>query len=74
MPCCFRYSPVVAFAHAGKNRRYTFIECKNDINCMLDLAKICDVVRVWLCHEGILPSIPPLCFCFYCSCLVGSLL
>ncbi|EGD81272.1 hypothetical protein PTSG_11309 [Salpingoeca rosetta] len=28
---------------AGKNRRYTFIECKNDMNAMLDLAKICDV-------------------------------
>lgn len=28
----------------GKKRRITFIECNNDINCMIDLAKVCDLV------------------------------
>jgi ribosome biogenesis protein BMS1 len=29
---------------AGKNRRLTFIECSNDINAMIDVAKIADLV------------------------------
>ncbi|RKP17090.1 AARP2CN-domain-containing protein, partial [Rozella allomycis CSF55] len=29
---------------AGKNRRLTFIECANDINAMIDVAKIADLV------------------------------
>ncbi|GFO38107.1 ribosome biogenesis protein bms1 [Plakobranchus ocellatus] len=28
---------------AGKNRRITFIECNNDINCMIDVGKIADL-------------------------------
>uniref|UniRef100_A0A0B7A613 Bms1-type G domain-containing protein n=1 Tax=Arion vulgaris TaxID=1028688 RepID=A0A0B7A613_9EUPU len=28
---------------AGKNRRLTFIECNNDINCMIDIGKIADL-------------------------------
>ncbi|KAF0989749.1 hypothetical protein HZS_7668 [Henneguya salminicola] len=28
----------------GKNQRVTLIECNNDINCMIDLAKIADLV------------------------------
>jgi ribosome biogenesis protein BMS1 len=28
----------------GKNRRLTFIECKNDINAMTDIAKAADLV------------------------------
>ncbi|XP_059163820.1 ribosome biogenesis protein BMS1 homolog [Physella acuta] len=28
---------------AGKNRRLTFIECNNDINCMIDVGKIADL-------------------------------
>lgn len=29
---------------SGKKRRLTFIECNNDINCMIDIAKIADLV------------------------------
>lgn len=29
---------------AAKKRRLTFIECGNDINCMIDLAKVVDLV------------------------------
>ena len=29
---------------AAKKRRLTFIECNNDINCMIDLAKVVDLV------------------------------
>ncbi|XP_071805249.1 ribosome biogenesis protein BMS1 homolog [Asterias amurensis] len=29
---------------SGKKRRLTFIECNNDINCMIDLAKVADLV------------------------------
>lgn len=29
---------------SGKKRRITFIECNNDINCMVDLAKVADLV------------------------------
>lgn len=30
----------------GKKRRLTFIECNNDINTMIDLAKVADLVSV----------------------------
>ncbi|MPC27619.1 Ribosome biogenesis protein BMS1 [Portunus trituberculatus] len=29
---------------AGKKRRLTFIEVNNDINCMIDIAKVADIV------------------------------
>lgn len=29
---------------SGKKKRLTFIECVNDINCMVDIAKIADLV------------------------------
>ncbi|ESO87420.1 hypothetical protein LOTGIDRAFT_166570 [Lottia gigantea] len=29
---------------AGKQRRITFLECSNDINCMIDIGKIADLV------------------------------
>lgn len=29
---------------SGKKRRITFIECNNDINCMVDIAKVADLV------------------------------
>lgn len=29
---------------SGKKRRVTFMECNNDINCMIDLAKVADLV------------------------------
>ena len=29
---------------SGKKRRLTIIECNNDINCMIDIAKIADLV------------------------------
>eukprot|EP00794_Sanderia_malayensis_P010984 gene10984-12147_t len=29
---------------SGKKRRITFIECNNDINCMIDIAKVADLV------------------------------
>lgn len=36
----------------GKNRRLTFIECQNDMNAMIDVAKVSrwssDVVTLWL--------------------------
>ena len=30
--------------HPGKNRRLTFFECNNDLNSMMDIAKIADLV------------------------------
>ncbi|EFN64487.1 Ribosome biogenesis protein BMS1-like protein [Camponotus floridanus] len=29
---------------AGKKRRITFMECNNDVNCMIDIAKVADLV------------------------------
>ena len=29
---------------AGKKRRVTFVEVNNDINCMIDVAKVADIV------------------------------
>lgn len=31
---------------SGKKRRLTFVECNNDINTMIDLAKVADLVSV----------------------------
>ena len=33
---------------AGRKRRMTFIECTNDINMMIDVAKVADLVCVFL--------------------------
>lgn len=33
-------------AAPGKKRRLTFMECNNDINSMIDLAKVADLVSV----------------------------
>lgn len=30
---------------SGRKRRITFIECRNDINSMIDVAKIADLVN-----------------------------
>uniref|UniRef100_A0A673LQ00 BMS1 ribosome biogenesis factor n=1 Tax=Sinocyclocheilus rhinocerous TaxID=307959 RepID=A0A673LQ00_9TELE len=35
---------------SGKKRRLTFIECNNDINSMIDLAKVADLVSAGLHH------------------------
>lgn len=35
----------------GKKRRITFIECNNDINCMIDIAKVADLVLL-LCDAS----------------------
>ena len=32
------------FLIVGKNRRITFVEVNNDINCMIDIAKVADMV------------------------------
>lgn len=38
---------IFAFIHSsGKARRLTFVECNNDINTMIDLAKVADLVSV----------------------------
>jgi ribosome biogenesis protein BMS1 len=37
----------VFFFSVGRKRRITFIECRNDINSMIDVAKIADLVS-WL--------------------------
>lgn len=34
------------FFIVGKKRRLTFIECNNDINSMIDLAKVADLVSL----------------------------
>lgn len=34
----------------GKKRRLTLIECNNDINSMIDLAKVADLVSAGLHH------------------------
>ena len=31
---------------AGKKRRLTLIECGNDLNTMIDIAKVADLVRI----------------------------
>lgn len=31
---------------SGKKRRLTFVECNNDINCMIDIAKVADLVSI----------------------------
>lgn len=42
---------------SGKKRRLTLIECNNDINSMIDVAKIADLVSS---HRQLLLSIPML--------------
>jgi hypothetical protein len=51
---------------AGKKRRLTFFECPNDMNAMLDIAKVADLVLLVVdAHFGFemvllsLPSSPP---------------
>lgn len=36
----------------GKKRRLTFMECNNDINTMIDLAKVADLVSVLFRANG----------------------
>lgn len=38
------YNGVCVFL--GKKRRLTVIECNNDINSMIDIAKVADLVRI----------------------------
>lgn len=33
----------------GKKQRLTLIECSNDLDCMMDLAKVADLVSVYVC-------------------------
>ena len=33
---------------AGKNKRFTFIECNNDLNSMIDVAKVADLVLLMI--------------------------
>ena len=33
---------------AGKKRRLTLIECGNDLNTMIDIAKVADLVRIYM--------------------------
>uniref|UniRef100_A0A8C4NHY6 Uncharacterized protein n=1 Tax=Eptatretus burgeri TaxID=7764 RepID=A0A8C4NHY6_EPTBU len=41
---------------AGKQRRVTLIECKNDLGCMIDLAKVADLVSLGFSVLLILPE------------------
>lgn len=44
---CLKWSFVELYSHyyfLGKNRRITFVEVNNDINCMIDVAKVADLV------------------------------
>lgn len=36
--------PLYWFLISGKKKRLTFIEVNNDINCMIDIAKVADIV------------------------------
>uniref|UniRef100_A0A8C2FFN6 Uncharacterized protein n=1 Tax=Cyprinus carpio TaxID=7962 RepID=A0A8C2FFN6_CYPCA len=42
---------------SGKKRRLTLIECNNDINSMIDLAKVADLVSAGLHHLQIHPGL-----------------
>lgn len=33
---------------AGKNKRITFVECNNDLNAMIDIAKVVDLVLLMI--------------------------
>lgn len=48
--CTIRHSFVFVIisllVFSGKKRRLTFMECNNDINTMIDLAKVADLVRL----------------------------
>ena len=35
---------VICYLIVGKKRRLTFIECGNDLNSMIDVAKVADLV------------------------------
>ena len=45
---------MIPIPYAGKKRRITLVECGNDINCMIDLAKVADLVRKSFDQEIIL--------------------
>jgi len=32
--------------HLAKKKRITFMECNNDVNCMIDVAKTADLVSI----------------------------
>lgn len=40
------------FLFVGKKRRLTFVECGNDINTMIDLAKVADLVSGGGCRTA----------------------
>lgn len=42
--CCFVFDKWLFLYFLGKKRRLTFMECNNDINTMIDLAKVADLV------------------------------
>ena len=45
--CKFSFANVNSHSlSVGKKRRLTIIECGNDMNMMIDIAKIADLVRV----------------------------
>lgn len=48
---------------SGKQRRLTFMECSNDINHMIDIAKVADLV----CTNSIIPVILRMVFCVWKS-------
>lgn len=39
---------IVSIIISGKHRRLTIVECNNDINSMIDVAKIADLVSLSL--------------------------
>ena len=42
---CFLWI-IFSLSPLGKKRRLTFIECNNDINSMIDVAKVVDLVSI----------------------------
>lgn len=46
----------VTHARAGKKRRLTLIECGNDINSMIDVAKVADLVSPLMIAESMSDS------------------
>ena len=49
----------------GKNRRLTFIECENDMNAMIDIAKVCACVCVRVCVCARALACPCVSTCMY---------
>ena len=43
---CFFLWIIFSLSPLGKKRRLTFIECNNDINSMIDVAKVVDLVSI----------------------------